>query len=111
MKTSMQLKKIYQTHKVQIAQCKSFKELQKILQTDDYTARKFHELACAELKLPAMSEIHLKQLNETWQWRYQYRDTILNPEMTILQIAAQLNTSTDKIYNALKALRRRLRWV
>ncbi|AMW78539.1 hypothetical protein AMD27_06350 [Acinetobacter sp. TGL-Y2] len=102
------VEKIYQTHKVQIAQCKSFKELQKILQTDDYTARKFHELACAELQLPAMSEIHLKQLNATWQWRYQHRDTILNPDITILQIAAQLNTSTDQIYNARKALRRRL---
>lgn len=102
------VEKIYQIHKVQIAQCKSFKELQKILQTDDYTARKFHELACAELQLPAMSEIHLKQLNATWQWRYQHLETILNPEMTILQIAAQLNTSTDQIYNARKALRRRL---
>lgn len=93
---------------MQIAQCRSFKELKRILQTDDYTARKFHELACAELKVPAMSEIHLKKLDETWQWRYQHRDTILNPEMSIEQIAERLNTTRDDILNARKALRRRL---
>lgn len=102
------VEKIYQTHKVQIAQCRSFKELKRILQTDDYTARKFHELACAELKVPAMSEIHLKKLDETWQWRYQHRDTILNPEMSIEQISERLNTTRDDILNARKALRRRL---
>lgn len=102
------VEKIYQTHKVQIAQCRSFKELNRILQTDDYTARKFHELACAELNVAAMSEIHLQHLSETWQWRYQHRDTILSTEMSIGQIAAQLNTTMDDISNARKALRRRL---
>lgn len=103
------VEKIYQTHKVQIAQCRSFKELNHILQTDDYTARKFHELACAELKVPAMSEIHLKKLDETWHWRYQHRDTILNPVMTIKQIAEQLKTTIEEIHNARKALRRKLK--
>ncbi|QER39270.1 hypothetical protein F2A31_05965 [Acinetobacter suaedae] len=102
------VEKIYQKHKAMIAQCRSFKELQKILQTDDYTARKFHELACAELNVVSMSELHLKNLDKTWQWRYQHRDTILSPTMTIQQIAKQLKTTTDEIYNARKALRRRL---
>ncbi|WP_436872546.1 hypothetical protein [Acinetobacter haemolyticus] len=102
------VEKIYQKHKASIAQCRSFKELQKILQTDDYTARKFHELACAELKVISMSELHLKNLDETWRWRYQQRDTILSPTMTIRQIAEQLKTTTDAIHSAQKALRRRL---
>lgn len=102
------VEKIYQKHKASIAQCRSFKELQNILQTDDYTARKFHELACAELKVVSMSELHLKNLDETWRWRYQHRDTILSPTMTIQQIAEQLKTTTEEIYNARKALRRRL---
>lgn len=102
------VEKIYQTHKVSIAQGRSFKELNHILQTDDYTARKFHELACAELGVPAMSEIHLRNLDKTWRWRYQHRDTILSPEMSIEQIAKQFNTTTDEIFNARKALRRRL---
>lgn len=103
------VEKIYQTHKASIAQCRSFKELQNILQTDDYTARKFHELACAELNVPAMSEIHLKKLDETWHWRYQHRDTILNPLMTIKQIAEQLKTTIEEIHNARKVLRRKLK--
>lgn len=102
------VEKIYQTHKASIAQCRSFKELNRILQTDDYTARKFHELACAELGVPAMSDIHLKHLSDTWRWRYQHRDTILSPEMSIGQIAKRLDTTTDEIFNARKALRRRL---
>lgn len=103
------VEKTYEMHKVAIAQCKSFRELNAILHTDDYTARKFHELACAELNLPSMSERHLKNLSNTWTWRYQHRNTILNAEMTIIQIATQLNTSSDEIYNARKALRRRLK--
>lgn len=102
------VEKIYQTYKEKISQCKSFKELQHILNTDAYTARKFHEMACVELNVPAMSELHLKQLDETWQWRYQYKDIILNSKMAIVEIAAQLNVSKDEIYNARKALRRRL---
>lgn len=102
------VEKIYQKHKASIAQCRNFRELQKILQTDDYTARKFHELACAELNVVSMSELHLKNLDKTWRWRYQHRDTILSPTMTIQQIAKQLKTTTDEIYNARKALRRRL---
>lgn len=102
------VEKIYHVNKEKIAKCQNFKELNHILQTDDYTARKFHELACAELNIAAMSEIHLKHLSETWQWRYQHRDTILNPKMSIEQIAVQLNTTMDDIYNARKALRRRL---
>lgn len=103
-----EIEKIYQVHKVEISKCRNFKELKNILQTDDYAARRFHELACSELNVPPMSELHLKNLDKTWHWRYQHRDTILSPTMTIQQIAKQLKTTTDEIYNARKALRRRL---
>lgn len=103
-----EIEKIYQVHRVEISKCRNFKELKNILQTDDYAARRFHELACSELNVPAMSDIHLKNLNETWHWRYQHRDTIFDPAMTIRQIAEQLKTTNEEIYNSRKALRRRL---
>ena len=102
------VEKIYYENKKEIAECRSPKTLQNMLNTDEYTARKFHELACAELNLTAMSEDFVKNLSDTWQWRYEHRDTILNPNMKIEQIAEQLNTTTDDIYNARKAIRRRL---
>lgn len=102
------VEKIYLKLKTQIAQCQSPKALQSMLQTDEYTARKFHELACAELDLTPMSEVFLKKLSDTWEWRQQHQDAILSPHMTIAQIAKQLNTTTDDISNARKALRRRL---
>lgn len=102
------VEKIYLTHKEEIAQCRSPKVLQNMLQTDEYTARKFHELACAELNLTPMTEDFLKNLSDIWQWRYQHQATILNSQMPIKKIAEQLNTTTDEINNARKALRRRL---
>lgn len=41
--------------------------------------------------------------------RYQHRDTILNPVMTIKQIAEQLKITIEEIHNARKALRRKLK--
>ncbi|MDV4312563.1 hypothetical protein [Acinetobacter indicus] len=55
-----------------------------------------------------MSEDSLKSENETWQWRLQYRDTILNSKMSIEQIAQQLNTTIEEICNTRKAVRCRL---
>ncbi|WP_335989865.1 hypothetical protein [Acinetobacter bereziniae] len=81
------VEKIYLTHKEEIAQCRSPKVLQNMLQTDEYTARKFHELACAELNLTPMTEDFLKNLSDIWQWRYQHQATILNSQMPIKQIA------------------------
>lgn len=103
-----QAEKLYHQYKAEVAQCNNLKEVQDLLKTDRYIARKFHKLACEEFQVPIIGEKHATQLEATWQWRIQHQDQILNAELSVQDIAVQLNVTRREIHNARKTLRQRL---